>query len=172
MIDLARAESGVAQAQFERLDLARLALDVVELHAPLAEESGLALHVHAPAPVEVVGHLQFLGQMLSNLIDNAVKYAREGGEVRVNVAAEAGEAALIVADRGPGIPEARRAEALRRFGRLDDARSKPGSGLGLSLAATIARLHGGRLALEDNAPGLRVVVRIPLAPARPDGDAS
>jgi signal transduction histidine kinase len=164
MIDLARAESGVAKAQFERLDLSSLAKDVVELHAPLAEESGLALHLHAPSPVEVVGHVQFIGQMLSNLIDNAVKYAAAGGEVRVNVGVEGGEAALIVADRGPGVPAARRDEALKRFGRLDDARSEPGSGLGLSLAAVIARLHGGRLDLQDNAPGLKVVVRLPLAP--------
>jgi signal transduction histidine kinase len=172
MIDLARAESGVAQSQFERLDLSRAARDVVELHAPLAEESGLALHLHAPAPVEVLGHVQFIGQMLSNLIDNAVKYAGDGKEIRVNVAVEDGEAALIVADRGEGIPEARRAEALKRFGRLDDARRRPGSGLGLSLAAMIARLHGGRLELHDNAPGLRVVVRMPLAPPRREGEAS
>jgi signal transduction histidine kinase len=165
MIDIARAESGAAQAQFAPVDLAQIVRDVGELHEPLAEESGLALHIHAPAPVPIRGHAQFLSQMLSNLIDNAVKYAAAGREVRVSAVVDGEEAVLAVADRGPGVPSERRAEALKRFGRLDDARSKPGSGLGLSLAATIARLHGGRLLLEDNAPGLRVVVRIPLMAA-------
>lgn len=167
MIDIARAESGAAQAQFAPVDLAQIVRDVGELHEPLAEESGLALHVHAPSPVLVRGHAQFLSQMLSNLIDNAVKYAAQGKEVRVSAVADGEEAVLSVADRGPGVPHERRAEALKRFGRLDDARSKPGSGLGLSLAATIARLHGGRLALEDNAPGLRIVARIPLQKTEP-----
>jgi signal transduction histidine kinase len=162
MIDIARAESGVTQGQLETVDLAHVVRDVAELHQPLAEDSGMTLAVDASGPVMVRGHVQFLSQMLSNLIDNAVKYAASGGELSINVAAVSGEARLIVADRGPGVPPERRGEALKRFGRLDAARSQPGSGLGLSLAATIARLHGGRLALEDNAPGLRVVVILPL----------
>jgi signal transduction histidine kinase len=163
MIDIARAESGVMQGQLAPVDLAQIARDVAELHAPLAEDSGLSLSVDAPSPVLVRGHVQFLSQMLSNLVDNAVKHAASGREASISVARVNGEARLVVADRGPGVPEARRTEALKRFGRLDPARSGPGSGLGLSLAATVARLHGGRLELEDNAPGLRVAVSLPLA---------
>jgi signal transduction histidine kinase len=165
MIDIARAESGAARDQFERIDLAAVARGVAELHAPLAEESGMALHVDAPEPVFVDGHAQFISQLLSNLIDNAIKHAAAGRQLLVTVGGSGEDAVLTVADRGPGVAADRRPEALKRFGRLDESRTTPGSGLGLSLATTIARLHGGRLELADNAPGLRVIVRLPLKSA-------
>lgn len=96
-------------------------------------------------------------------MDNALKHGASGGAIAMGVRNDHGMAEVEVADRGPGIPEEQRAGALKRFGRLDSARTTPGSGLGLSLAATLARMHGGELLLEDNQPGLRVKVRIPAA---------
>jgi signal transduction histidine kinase len=163
MIDIARAEAGAARDQFTEVDLSAVVRDVFELHQPLAEEMGVSLTFaeQGEGPVKVSGHPQFLAQLVSNLVDNALKHGASGGVIAMAVRRDHGMAEVEVADRGPGIPEAQRASALRRFGRLDSARTTPGSGLGLSLAATLARMHGGELLLEDNAPGLRVKVRIP-----------
>ena len=98
-----------------------------------------------------VGNLIALGQAIANLVDNALKY----GSGLVTIRVEPGPV-LIVADDGPGIPPERREEALKRFGRLDAARTESGAGLGLSLASAVAHLHGGTLILEDHAPGLMV----------------
>jgi signal transduction histidine kinase len=104
-------------------------------------------------------------------VDNAVKYGAANGEgaaepVTVSAARDGDQVVITVADRGPGIPAAERERALERFVRLESARSRPGFGLGLSLAAAVARLHGGLLRLEDNAPGLKVLIQLPAkAPA-------
>ena len=117
------------------------------------------------------GNRELIGQALANLIDNALKYgapAEPGSAPRDGRARQRGAAtshAHRVADRGPGIPEADRGRVLERFVRLEASRSKPGFGLGLSLAAGVARLHGGQLRLEDNAPGLRVVIALPAPSA-------
>jgi signal transduction histidine kinase len=164
MIDIARAETGAARDQFTEVDLGAVVRDVFELHQPLAEEMGVTLlFTEEGAPVKVRGHAQFLAQLVSNLVDNALKHGASGLEVSMAARRDGAAAEVEVADRGPGIPEAQRAGALKRFGRLDAARTTPGSGLGLSLAATLARMHGGELLLEDNAPGLRVRVLMPAA---------
>lgn len=165
MIDIARAEAGAARDQFTEVDLSAVVRDVFELHQPLAEEMGVSLTFaeQAGASVKVSGHAQFLAQLVSNLVDNALKHGASGGAIAMAVRADHGMAEVEVSDRGPGIPENERAGALKRFGRLDSARTTPGSGLGLSLAATLARMHGGELRLEDNEPGLRVKVLIPAA---------
>ncbi|HOZ27426.1 MAG TPA: ATP-binding protein, partial [Hyphomonadaceae bacterium] len=165
MIDIARAEAGAARDQFTEVDLSAVVRDVFELHQPLAEEMGVSLTFaeQAGASVKVSGHAQFLAQLVSNLVDNALKHGSSGGAIAMAVRADHGMAEVEVSDRGPGIPENERAGALKRFGRLDSARTTPGSGLGLSLAATLARMHGGELRLEDNQPGLRVKVLIPVA---------
>jgi len=118
----------------------------------------------APAPAQVKANRQLLAQATANLIDNALKYARPArGDGTITISVEQGETQvrLIVADNGPGIPEDQRGHALKRFTRLETSRSRPGSGLGLSLVAAVARLHGGGIALEDNRPGLRVVITLP-----------
>ncbi len=165
MIDIARAEAGAAREQFASVDLRGIVRDVFELHQPLADEMGVDLTFAGPdeGPVVVKGHAQFLAQLVSNLVDNALKHGASGGAIAMAVRKDHGMAEVEVADNGPGIPEEQRTKALKRFGRLDTARTTPGSGLGLSLAATLARMHGGDLVLEDNAPGLRVRVRIPAA---------
>ena len=110
-----------------------------------------------------MGFRQLMSQALGNLIDNAIKYTPEGGTISVTL--NRGE--LIVADSGPGIPEADRDRVLDRFVRLEASRNSPGSGLGLSLVRAVARLHGAELILEDNNPGLRVILR--FAPDSLDG---
>jgi signal transduction histidine kinase len=163
MIDIARAEAGAAREQFTEVDLVPVVRGVFELHQPLAEDSGVKLSFEGEGEVKVIGHAQFLAQLVSNLVDNALKHGASGGEIVLSVRKEDRKAELLVADRGAGIPEGHRANALKRFGRLDAARTTPGSGLGLSLAATLARMHGGELLLEDNQPGLKVRVQIPAA---------
>lgn len=163
LLAIARAESGALEAGAEPVDLAGLARDVHELYEPLAEERSICLELDCAEPVVVRGQRHLLAQALANLVDNAVKYTPPGG--RVVVRAGVGPPSFVeVADNGPGIPEDQRAHALERFVRLDPQRSTPGNGLGLSLVDAVARLHGARLELLDNDPGLRVRLTFP-APA-------
>ena len=163
---IARAESGGARGQIGEVDAAEVARGVAELYEPLAEERGASLTVDAPGSIRVLGNRELIGQVVANLVENALNYgASEGrpGEVTVSASASETEARIAVADRGPGIPAQDRPRAMERFVRLDTSRSRPGSGLGLALAAAVARLHGGTLTLEDNAPGLRAVLSLPRA---------
>jgi signal transduction histidine kinase len=160
---ISRAEAGIGRDSFETADLAALAAGMAEMYEPLADESGIRLTITAPAPVPVRVHRALLGRALANLIDNALRHGATGGVIDITVIAAPGGARLSVGDHGPGIDAADRATALRRFGRLDAARSASGAGLGLSLAASIARLHGGTLTLSDNQPGLKVTIDLPAA---------
>jgi signal transduction histidine kinase len=168
LLMIARAESGEARENMSEFDAAEVAQDVSELYEPLADTKGLALRVEAtPAPVK--GNRELVSQALANLVDNAIKYAEPQGhaangtpaEILVTAGSEGDRIKLAVRDGGPGIPEPDRAHVIERFVRLEQSRTKPGSGLGLSLAAAVARLHGGELKLEDNAPGLKAVLDLP-----------
>ncbi len=162
LISIARAESGADRLALGELDLSALAEDMLELYRPIAEDAGLELSGEITAGLKVTGHRQLLGQALANLIDNAMKYSAPGGRITLTVApAPDGGAELALADRGPGIPAEHRERVLERFVRLDDSRGTPGSGLGLSLVAAVAKLHRIDLRLEDNAPGLRVSLQFP-----------
>ncbi|MBB4198660.1 two-component sensor histidine kinase [Rhodoblastus sphagnicola] len=163
---IARAETHTSSEGFTELDGAALAADMVELYEPSAEERGVHLKVAARGAEKFRGHRELIGQALANLIDNALKYGEpplpgQFGEVTVGAAGDARAVEIFVADRGPGIPAADRERVLERFVRLEASRSRPGSGLGLSLAAAVARLHGGQLRVENNEPGLRVTLRLP-----------
>ena len=173
LLMIARAESGQARDNMSEFDAAEVARGVGELYEPLAEEKGLSLTVEAPAPVPVHGSRELISQALANLVDNAIKYAasaeKADGEsplITVKAASEGGRVLLSVIDQGPGIPESMRDRVVERFVRLDQSRTVPGSGLGLSLVAAIARLHGGELKFEDNAlgrkaTGLRAIIALP-----------
>ncbi len=170
LLMIARAESGHARDNMSDFDAAEIARDVGELYEPLADEKGLALKVEAAVAAPVHGNRELVSQALANLVDNAIKYARPNGglngepaEILVRTGFEGERITLAVEDRGPGIPEADRRRVVERFVRLEKSRSEPGSGLGLSLAAAVARLHGGELKLEDNHPGLRSVIALPRA---------
>lgn len=163
LLEISRSEA-VTRDALVPLDPAVLMEEIADLYAPMVEEAGLRFTVALPpAPVAPVGlHRELLSQALANLIDNALRHAGEGGAIALSLEAGQGEVRFSVADRGPGIAAADRAQALSRFGRLDRARSLPGAGLGLALVESVARLHGGRLELGDNAPGLAATIVIPL----------
>jgi signal transduction histidine kinase len=137
----------------------------------LADQKGLALKVDAPQAAPVRGNRELVSQALANLVDNAIKYAGPEtskingalAEIVVKAGADGDHITLTVADSGPGIAAADRGRVVERFVRLEQSRSLPGSGLGLSLASAVARLHGGELKLEDNCPGLKSVIALPRA---------
>ena len=172
LLMIARLESGAVQEAMQDFDVAEVARDVAELYDALAEEQGVTLTLDAEAPLMMRGGRELIGQALANLVDNAIKYgaADEGGaqERLVKIAAHRSgdRIELMVADRGPGVAAQDRARVVERFVRLEGSRSRPGSGLGLSLATAVARLHHGALRLEDNAPGLRVTLELPLGHGR------
>ena len=168
LLMIARAEAGEARHGMTDFDANDVAKSVVELYEPLAEEKGLHLAADINGPLPVHGSRELIGQALANLIDNAIKYGAAGrpgdkSEIRVATHREDGSALLSVGDHGRGIPAEDRSRAVERFVRLEPSRSRPGVGLGLSLAAAVARLHGGELRLEDNSPGLRVTLALPAA---------
>jgi len=169
LLMIARAESGQARDGMSEFDASEIANDVGELYEPLAEEKGIALKVEAQTPTKVRGNRELVSQALANLVDNAIKYAQPAGtgangaipEIVVRAFNEDDRIMLTVADSGPGIPAADRSRAVERFVRLEQSRCQPGSGLGLSLASAVARLHGGELSLQDNNPGLKSVIALP-----------
>ena len=153
LLDIARAEAGSERAAFEEVDLTALVDDVVDLYQPLAEDKGQTIESRIAANQQLDANRHLLSQALANLLDNAIKYTPEGGRITITVT---DGPAIMVADSGPGIPEGERGKVLERFVRLDEARATSGNGLGLSLVHAVAKLHGARLVLEDNQPGLRV----------------
>jgi hypothetical protein len=161
LLDIARAETGLSREMMGEVDLRVLAEEVADLFAPMFEDEGQAFEVRLPeAPVLVAGHALLLKQAVGNLLHNAARYAGRGARVSLTLEADAGGARLIVADDGPGVPEALHGRVQERFVRLDPSRSTPGAGLGLAIAGAGAKLHGGRLLLQDNQPGLKVVLEV------------
>jgi signal transduction histidine kinase len=174
LLQIARTEAGGMTTHGDAVDLASLAANMVELYAPGMRAAGLDVALDAPEPAPLVGNRQLLAQLITNLLENALKYVPAGGHVRVSVRNTPEGVSLSVADNGPGIAAAERAAALRPFVRVGDAAAfATGSGLGLSLAAAVARLHRAQLMLGDNAPGLIVHCEFPAAARRdaPDGVA-
>jgi signal transduction histidine kinase len=164
LLSIAEAEAGGRRDLWSTVDLAEIAKSVAELYEPVADENGLTLAVDADRALPVRGDRHLLSQAIANLLDNALKYTREGG-VTLRARATGDEARVEVADTGPGVPVDRREAVFDRFVRLEGSRSTPGNGLGLSLVRAVAKLHSGACWLEDNEPGLRAVLTIPLAPA-------
>lgn len=165
LLSIARLEAGAAGETMGEVDVGVLIRDVAELYEPAAEDQGLQLDTEVPETVRVTADRQLVGQAVANLLDNAIKYGAAGetpGGITLEAMKRDGTVEIAVADHGPGIPETERERVFRRFVRLEESRSRPGSGLGLSLAAAVARLHHGTMRLEDNAPGLRAVLSLPL----------
>ncbi len=158
LLQIAQAESAVSVANSSPVDLAELASDMADLYEPAARERQLQLTVHTEEDCGVRGNRQLLAQVVANLVENSLKYVPAGGHIEVKAERVGPGSRLTVADNGPGIPESERTHVLQPFVRLPAAASTSGTGLGLSLVAAIARLHHAQLALEDNNPGLRVVL--------------
>ncbi|PLS21501.1 HAMP domain-containing sensor histidine kinase [Neptunicoccus cionae] len=167
LLQIAQIEGGSPKSRFVPVDLAKLAGTFVEVYEPSAEETGHSLTVTAPegTGLTVMGDKALLGQVLANLIENALRHTPEGTPIDVRLDRSGANVVLTVADKGPGIPEQERDNVLRRLYRLEQSRTTSGSGLGLSLVSVIADLHEARLTLESNEPGLRVSLRFPPAPA-------
>ncbi len=167
---ISQIEAADRASAFRPVDLAEVAGQVVELFDAAAEDKGGRIKVVDGDPVLVSADRDLLFDALANLVDNAIKHGRAAGEVTVAVGRNDGGAVLAVADDGPGIPEAERQHVFRRFYRLERSRGTPGNGLGLSLVAAVARLHGARIDMFDNAPGLKIELRFPLAAERERGE--
>ncbi|MBV9330995.1 MAG: HAMP domain-containing histidine kinase, partial [Alphaproteobacteria bacterium] len=157
---IAEADAGVAREAMTTVNITSVARDIVDLYAPLAEEKGLNIELLPSQEVTIDGNRSLISQALANLVDNAIKYTPSGGKVTVKAFETRGAATLTVADTGPGIPPSERLHVLERFVRLEESRHSPGTGLGLSLVAAVARLHDGHFTLEDNQPGLRAVLSL------------
>jgi signal transduction histidine kinase len=162
---ISRLEAGYSSESTSRVDLAASVRDVVELYEPVAEEAGVTLETSVQDGFAVEGNRELIGQALSNIVDNAIKYSTDSTAkptVRVALDRVGSEIRLSVTDNGQGIPDdADRARATERFVRLEKSRSQPGSGLGLSLAKAIMTFHKGQLDLLPANPGLSVVVSFP-----------
>lgn len=159
MLGLARLEA-IGASGFEALALDRIAAEAVELFEPVASEKEVEL-IARIEPVSVTGSRSLLAQLVANLLDNAIKFVPNRGQVLLELEPSQHGTRLTVSDNGPGIPPEMREQVLARFFRLDSSRSLPGSGIGLSIVAAAARLHGAELRLLDNNPGLRAVVDFP-----------
>jgi signal transduction histidine kinase len=171
LLMIARAEAGADRSGMSALDLGAVVSGVAELYEPVVEEKGFKLTLDCAPGLNLVGNRELIGQAIANLMDNALKYgAASAGsalpnEVVVAARREGGDIVIEVADHGPGVADADRQRVFDRFVRLESARSRPGSGLGLSLVGAVARMHGGTVRLDDNAPGLKVVVALPATRA-------
>ena len=156
---IAEADAGLAREAMTPVEVSAVARDAVELYAPLAEEKEIALTMSSGAERWVDGNRNLIFQALVNLVDNAIKYTPRQGRIDVGVSESRATVSVSVADSGPGIPESERARVIERFVRLEVSRHSPGTGLGLSLVAAVARLHDAQLLLDDNKPGLKATLR-------------
>jgi signal transduction histidine kinase len=163
LLRLAEIDAGLRRSGFVALDVADLAANAVEFYAPAAELKNIDLTFRSDGPVSVSGDPVLLAQALSNLIDNALKYAPVNGAIEVAVHKRGdGTAQVSVSDNGPGIDDSEKGKVVERFYRGDASRGTPGVGLGLSLVQAVAKLHGSALELADGNPGLRVAITMPL----------
>ncbi len=141
--------------EFRPFDLAKVLAETAENFMPLAEEAGVELSLRAKDPTVIVGDRALLTEAIFNLVDNAIKFAGRGHHVMLELHGSPQHPTIAVSDDGPGIPAEDRPRVFRRFYRRDASRSTAGSGLGLSLVAAVARLHGFKIRLSDNEPGSR-----------------
>lgn len=160
---ISRLEAGKSTEPTTAVSLSETVRDVVELYEPLAEESGVVLTASVEGEPVIAGNRELIGQALSNVVDNAIKYSAnaKAPAVTVSLASTDAGAVVTVRDNGPGIPEEDRERATERFVRLEESRNMPGSGLGLSLAKAVMTFHQGSLELGDAGPGLEVRMVFP-----------
>jgi len=165
LLHIAQIETGRAREEMVQVELSALVETACELYEPVAEEAGLQLRGRIESSISVVGNRHLLAQALTNLIENALKYAGRGVvTVSLSPADDTGRVTLSVSDQGPGIPAEAHARVLQKFARLEQARSRPGAGLGLSFVAAVADLHDASLEFEEMNPGLRVSLQLTAAP--------
>jgi signal transduction histidine kinase len=165
LLRITQIEAGGRKVRFCNLDLGALLLEVADIYEPVAEEGGdsLVCSVRSDRESKINGDPELLTQLLANLIENAIRHSPKGTHIGVDLLAQGNRYVAVVWDSGPGIPAEEREKVFRRLYRLEKSRTTPGCGLGLSLVAAIAELHGATVKLDDNKPGLRVIVSFPKA---------
>jgi signal transduction histidine kinase len=161
LLRIAQIEAGARRVGFKAVDLAAISAEVAEAFQPAADEEGKTLSIERSVALPLAGDRDLLAQMVANLIDNALRHTPRGARIVIEVVRMGDANALVVADNGPGVPEEERTRIFERFYRLDAARTTPGDGLGLSLVAAVAELHGLTIVAADNEPGLRIVLEMP-----------
>jgi len=162
---IAQIETQARKGGFRTVNLYEIASEVVELYDAAAEQDGTRLTVIGDRDVQVTGDRDLIFDAIANLVDNAIKHGRAGGQVVVESENIDGSPVISIADDGPGIPAGEHEHVFKRFYRLEQSRYTPGNGLGLSLVAAVARLHGSRIEMLDNSPGLKLRLWF-SAPAR------
>jgi signal transduction histidine kinase len=168
ILRLSRVQAG-ASGSFKRTNVAGITDELAELYQPVCEEKNLSFQYKPEEELYVLADRDLIAQAMANLMDNAVKYTPSGGAIELKARRGAnGSIELSVVDSGPGIRPEDRERAVERFVRLEQSRSQPGSGLGLSLASAVAEVHSGRLVLTDGGgapgkPGLSATLELPAA---------
>lgn len=161
-MEIAQAQSSTTGQRFEPCQLDQMLKDLGEMYAPVFEEKGIALVIDAPDEITISAHRHLLEKALSNIIENAINYAEGADRIEFSLHRENGDILIAIADNGIGIPEHRFEDAIRRYGRLDPARHVLGTGLGLTIADAVAKMHGGKFTLSSNGPGLCATLRLPI----------
>lgn len=163
LLRIARIEAGARREAFTDVSLKNVVEDAAELYEAVAEANDQILQLSVQAAPVMLGDRDLLFQAVANLLDNAIKYTPHGGHVGLSLTRGDSGARIRVTDSGPGIPDKEHARVLQRFVRLEGSRSTPGNGLGLSLVAAVAKLHGARVSFDDAQPGLVVDLEFPDA---------
>ncbi len=166
VLRIGEIEHGRRRAAFGPVELAGVLQDAVELYEPVAEEKGITLQLRLAPCGPVPGDQDLLLEAVGNLLDNAIKFSPAGTEVTISLYEGPSGTQLRVADQGPGIPPAERAQVLQRFYRTEKSRTVEGNGLGLSLVSAVAALHGFRLLIEGGEKGCVVEIACPAVNAR------
>ncbi len=161
LLGIAQAEAGNHRSLWGRVDLHQLALDLMDLYKPLAEDKQQVFEVHNGDAAMIDGSRDLLAQSFGNLLENAIKYTPEGGTILLEIQTTANYVEVSVSDTGPGIPDAEKNHVLEKFVRLESSRHAPGNGLGLSLVQAVASLHKAKLELISTYPGLKISQKFP-----------
>lgn len=161
---ISQIEASTQANTLRTLDLSLVAKEVAELFDAAAEERGSRLEIGGREPIEILGDRDLLFDAISNLVDNAIKHGRERGLVRISADASENGVVLAISDDGPGVPANERDLIFGRFYRSEKSRRTPGNGLGLSIVAAVARVHGANVTLSSNQPGLTVELQFPPSP--------
>jgi signal transduction histidine kinase len=165
ILRISAVENGAGKAQFKPFDLGSVCAQVFDFYEPLAESKGVDMVIDAVRPLPVRGDQDLMREAVSNLVDNAIKFTPAGGRVRIEARMAGGRPILRVSDTGPGVPRQERERIFDRFYRGERSGKSPGHGLGLSIAESIANLHGFTLTVEDNNPGARFELTVAAASA-------
>ena len=162
ILGISEIEGGHIKSTFKRVRLDRIVAEICEAYQPAAHDAGFDMQCEIEPDCTITGDRHLLGQMLTNLLDNSLRHAPKGSQILVQITGNLEEIDLVVSDNGPGIPEERHQEMLRRFARMEESRTTSGNGLGLSLVKAISDVHGAQLSLSDNEPGLKVTISFSL----------